>query len=117
MPNVSELRERIYFDVRNDIPDGYGNVQSTFVEQFSRLAKVRPRLGGETVIAGRLQGRKFVDVTVRSDDQTVRVLPDWRARDVRGEIYNIKSIVDPFEHTADHNRWIEILCEVGGQVA
>lgn len=103
--------------MRSSVQDDYGNNQSSFVEQFSRVAKVRPRLGGEQVVAARLEGRQPVDITVRHDSETLRIKPDWRARHENGTVYNIKSVVDPYENTADHGKWIEVLAEAGGNVA
>jgi SPP1 family predicted phage head-tail adaptor len=119
MPDASELRNRVYFDKRVTQPaDQYGNAESNFVEQFSRMAKVRPRLGGETVVASRLEGRQPVDITVRRDSETTLISSAWRARHGgNGTVYNVRSVVDPYENTADHGKWVEILAEAGGNIA
>lgn len=109
---AGELRERIGFYRRVDIDDGAGNIQSGFAEApfFQAQANVRPKLGGESVQAGRLAGSNLVNITVRYSSNAALVTTDWRARDERsGVIYNIRSIIDPDKR----KRWLEMLCEEG----
>lgn len=118
MPSADELRSRVVFSNRTAASDRLGNTQGVFVDQFAVAAKIQPRLGGETVQASRLAGRQPVSITVRQSAQTSVVTPDWQCRDARkGTRYNIRSIVDPFEHTNGANSWLELLCEAGPGVA
>jgi SPP1 family predicted phage head-tail adaptor len=110
MTTAGELSHRIAFDRRQDTNDDYGNTQSVFVEQFVVSAKVLAKLGGETVLAARLQSQNTVNITVRQSSNTLLIQPDWRARDVREGIeYAIRSIIDP----DDSGAWIELLCQTG----
>lgn len=111
MPGAGDLRERIAFDARAEAPDGYGNVQTDWVEQFTVAAKVRPLRGGEDVMAGRLAGRQPMVITVRQSSDTRQITAEWRARDARaGTIYAISGTpTDPDGRRA----WLEILATGG----
>lgn len=120
MPRVlqaGDLRARVGFYALVEQDDGKGNTVSGFaaVPAFDPVAaNIRPRLGGEDVLAGRLTGKNLVNITVRQSAQTRRVGEDWKARDERAGVdYNIRSIVDPHEGTANAGRWIEMLAERG----
>lgn len=105
-----KLRHRITFDKRAEVDDGYGNTQAGWVEQFTVWAEVKPKLGGETVTAARLQAQNTVNITVRASRKTQLIREDWRARDLHeGMEYAIKSIIDP----DDGGAWLEILCQTG----
>jgi hypothetical protein len=80
---AGQLREKVAFDERANQSDGYGNEEGDFVEQFQRRAGFTFLRGGETVIAGRLEGRQPIVVRVRADSSTRRIQPDWRMRDLR----------------------------------
>lgn len=110
MARAGGLRHKITFDRRQETDDGFGNTQSDWVEQFTVRGEVRPKLGGETVTAARLQAQNTVTITVRQSDKTRLIREDWRARDVPdGVEYAIRSIVDP----DDGGAWLEILCQTG----
>lgn len=110
MTTAGELRHRVAFDRREDVPDEYGNTQSQFVEQFVVAAKVQAKFGGETVTAARLTGQQPVTIVVRQSAQTRQIADDWRARDVRtGVEYAIRSKVDP----DDRGAWFELLTQTG----
>lgn len=110
MTSAGDLRHRIAFEVRTPEEDGFGNSEGPFVEQFVMAAKVQAKFGGENVKAARLSGEQPVTIVVRQCEQTGRITPDWRARDVRsGTIYNIRSIADP----DDRGQWLELLCQSG----
>ncbi|WP_398473436.1 phage head closure protein [Tardiphaga sp.] len=110
MARAGSLRHKITFDKRADVDDGYGNTQAGWVEQFTVRGEVRPKLGGETVTAARLQAQNTVTISVRQSDKTRLIREDWRARDLpEGVEYAIKSIVDP----DDGGAWLELLCQTG----
>jgi hypothetical protein len=118
-PPSADLRSLVGFYQRvtePDVPDT-GNEHSEFPDlpTFTCAANIKPRLGGEAVLAARLTGVNLVNITVRRSSQTAAVDTAWRAKDERsGTLYNIRSVIDPFEHTADHDRFVEMLCEKGG---
>lgn len=107
---AEELRQRLAFSKRGvAVDDGYGNVQSEFETQFTVQARVRPRLGGEEVLAARLTGKNIVAITVRYSSQTKQIEADWVATDARsGEVYNIRSAVPD-----ERKIFMEILGERG----
>lgn len=110
--SAEELRERVTFSKRGQaVDDGYGNVVTDFVDQFTVAARIKPRLGGEEVLAARLSGRTLATITVRYSAVAARITSDWKAVDARtGEEWNIKA--SPI-NTDEHRQWLEMLCEKG----
>ncbi|NGN45178.1 head-tail adaptor protein [Mesorhizobium sp. CGMCC 1.15528] len=108
---AGSLSERITFQVRGVVPDGYGNdVTGPFADQFIEPARLAPRLGSEPVIAARLTGVQPFLLTVRSSTRTRQITPAWRAVNARtGVTYNIKAIVNPDER----NQYLELLVVQG----
>lgn len=112
---AGNLRERVGFYRRAMASDGYGNSEGAFPAEpeFSVAANIKPRLGGEQVLQSRLQGVNLVNITVRWSSETAQVEPDWIVKNERtGEVYNIRSIINPDER----RRFIEMLCERGASV-
>lgn len=111
MAPAGQYRERVAFEYRALVSDGFGNQQSaTWTEAFICSARVRPLRGGESVQAARLSGRQPTLITVRVNDNTKMITTDWRARDVRsGVTYNIRSKVNPDERRVD----FDMECETG----
>jgi SPP1 family predicted phage head-tail adaptor len=109
MPS-GELRERLTFSRRAVTSDGYGNTEGDWEEQFTVWGRVRPRLGGEEVMAARLSGRSVATITLRYSEQTALIDSDWRAVNANsGEVWNIRSAINPDER----RRYIELLAEKG----
>ncbi|MGM4909124.1 head-tail adaptor protein [Rhizobium sp. 768_B6_N1_8] len=117
----SDLYERVAFDERATVQDGYGNEQASFVERFQCRAGFTPLRGGETVIASRLQGRQPIVVRIRASRQSRMITPDWRMRDARngewagddvqywtGPIYAIRSIIE-----TDDRMFLDLMVESG----
>jgi head-tail adaptor len=81
------------FDQPIEAQDGYGNITSTFEEQFKLHANFIFLRGGETVMASRLTGQQPAIMRVRACHDSERVTPDWQVRDTRaGTTYNVRSI-------------------------
>lgn len=113
---AGDLRSKVGFYAPVAGDDGYGNVTTGFADDpdFEVSANIKPRLGGESVLAGRLTGTNLVNITVWQSGQTSGVTTACRAKDERsGVIYNIRSIIDPDEGKPSHGRWWEMLCEKG----
>lgn len=91
-----QLIERVAFDKREMIDDGYGNlVAGDWQEQFQHRAKFIPLRGSETVMAGRLESHASIIMQVRVCDETRQIWTDWQARDVRrGIAYNIRDVTE-----------------------
>jgi SPP1 family predicted phage head-tail adaptor len=109
---TGELRFRVGFYRPIEADDGAGNETAGFgqVPEFTVAAAIAPKLGGESVLAGRLVGTNFANVTVRRSSKTAQVTTDWQAKDQRSRvIYAIRSIVDP----DGARQWLEMLCEEG----
>jgi head-tail adaptor len=90
---AGQLIESVAFDALNAVDDGYGNRQQEFVEQFQTRAGFIWLRGGESVQAARLEGQQPLIVRVRVYEDTNRITPDWRMRDLRtGDVYAIRGI-------------------------
>lgn len=117
-----QLYERVAFDQRVSQPDGYGNEQEQFVEQFERRAGFTFLRGGEAVIASRLEGRQPIVVRVRRDSDTLKIQPDWQMRNARdggwqgtapdqywdGPVYAVRSIAP-----TEDRQFLDIMVESG----
>lgn len=120
MPEGGDLRYRVGFYSRDtsggspDVPDyGSGPGYST-TPTFTVWANIAPRLGGEAILANRLTGKNFVNITVRQSTETDAVDTDWVCKNEgTGEIFNIRSVVDPHQGNQEHGLWWELLCEEG----
>lgn len=114
---AGDLRDRVGFYKPVETDDGYGNTQIGFppvptVGPFA--AQIVAKLGGESVLQGRLAGTNLVNITVRASADAKQVTTAWRARDERAGVdYNIRSIIDPYKGTAQRGRFLEMLCEQG----
>lgn len=109
-----DLRWKVRLEKRTASTDGYGNTQGAFTPQFTRRAYIGPMKGGESVIAGRLEGRAPTIIVVRHDPETVTITTDWIAVEVLGDgtdgkTFNIRQI-DDMER---RNRFLTLLCEYG----
>jgi len=114
--SAGSLRQKVGFYARIEITDAYGNVVTGFAEQpeLTCAASIAPKLGGESILAGRLQGTSLVNITVRRSRDTDRIELDWCAKNERsGEIYNVRSKIDPLQDSPQRGRIWEMLCEKG----
>lgn len=91
---AGKLIERVAFEQREPVDDGYGNeISGDWKERFQDRAAFVYSRGSETVMAGRLQNRAPMIVRVRVSKLTNTVGTDWRIRDVRrGTSYNVRDI-------------------------
>jgi head-tail adaptor len=105
---AGQMIERVAFDRREMVDDGYGNlVAGDWQQQFERRAKFIFLRGSETVMAGRLESRETIIAQVWISSETRQIGADWQMRDLRrGDAYNIRTIED------DRSRLvIDLLCE------
>jgi head-tail adaptor len=108
---AGELIERVAFDKRALVDDGYGNtIAGDWEEQFQQHAEFQFLPGSETVMASRLASREPMLARIRISDQARQIGIDWQMRDMRqGKAYNIRDI------TYDNSRSvIDLLLEGGG---
>lgn len=91
---AGQLQEWLAFDKRPIVADDLlGNVEGEWTEQFQCAGRVKPLVGGEQVLAQRLQGVQPVVITVRRWTRSEVVTTDWRVRDTRsGEVYAIRAV-------------------------
>lgn len=109
MSRAGELFENVAFEKKNTVSDGGGGTRSEWVEQFTRRAGYVHLRGGETVMAGRLQGKHTQVIKVRASSDVSLVNTDWRIKDKRtGEVYNIR------DREPDVDRaYVHFTCERG----
>lgn len=90
---AGQLIEKIAFDALSSVADGYGNYQEEWVEQFSTRAGFTWLRGGESIQAARLEGNQPLVVRIRVSDDSNRIKPDWRMRDLRsGLVFAIRGV-------------------------
>ena len=109
---AGELRQLVGFYKRVEVDDGAGNSVADFglAPEFTAAAAIVPRLGGEAILAGRLEGKNAVNITVRYSPRTATVTTDWKAKDMDTEAeYNIRSIINPDRRKI----FLEMLAEEG----
>lgn len=105
----AHLDERIVLQRPTATADGMGGTEAGWQDVFETRAHFRYLRGGESVLAGRLQGRLTVVATIPSHHAARQVTADWRLRDARaGTIYNVRSIIP-----SDDKAFLELTCESG----
>lgn len=107
-PNAA-LNERVTFQQpksRDPNEPDYGETYEGWQDVFTVPARLKPRMGSETVIASRLQGVQPYNLIVHSSRQSRLVTPAWRVKNARSnDVYNIKSVINPDET----NQYLEML--------
>lgn len=109
---IGELGDRVIFEARTAIDDGYGNtVSGPFTEVFQCAAAIIEKMGTEAVMAARLQGTQTYLLRVRDSVRTEAVKTDWRAVNARKptQVFNIRTNVPLF----DHPGWREMTVQEG----
>ena len=87
--SAGELRQRVAFQRRreavgtDEASDIYGNALAEWEAVFECRARLQPRLGGEEIVASRLQGKQPYILTIRSSKASREVTPAWRVYDAR----------------------------------
>jgi len=118
---AGNLRYRIGFYQRGAVgvpgsPDTDYGMEGAYpgTATFITYANVEPKLGGESILASRLTGKNFANITVRQSTESNAVDTDWICKNEdSGEIYNIRSVIDPHQGDHKHGLWWEMLCEKG----
>jgi head-tail adaptor len=101
---------RVAFDAPVSVPNGMGGTISDWADvPVVRWAHVRYLLGGETVLAARLEGVQPAVVTVISDTDTRAITPEWRMRRVADDAPAAVRAVKPTQDRGE----LEITVEFG----
>lgn len=109
-PSAGRMTHKFSFQKRAAVDDGKGNTRGSFAEQFVERGSLRPRLGGEEVLADRRRGVNLANIVVYSSSRTRAATTEWRLVDSHtSEVWNIRSIIDP----DDRRIYLEMLCERG----
>lgn len=120
--SAQKLKEKVAFDVREVISDGYGNERGPFIEQFERRAGFTFLRGGEGVMAARLEGRQPIVVRLRLCSKTKLISPDWQMRNLRdgewsgmgenrrwtGPVFAVRSVIPSLDR-----QWVDVTVERG----
>jgi len=109
---AGKLRNKLHFQRRALVDDGFGNVQAGDWEtKFDAYAEFIPLRGGEPVIAARLTGTQPFVVRIRSSAAAREVTTAWRIVDERrpSRVLNITSIADP----DNKNDWLDLMATEG----
>lgn len=100
---AGKLREKLHFQRRAIVDDGFGNEQSGDWETvFTTAAELKPLKGSEPVIASRLSGVQPFIIQIRSCRDARDATTAWRAVDARNpaRIFNITSVANFDEKNA-----------------
>lgn len=96
MIEAGRLNERVILSRREetnpDAPNDYGNTVAEWVDQGEVWAQFVHLRGGETVIAGRLQGRHTMVMRVRASPLTRQVSAEWKVTDRAGTEYAVRDV-------------------------
>lgn len=112
MTGAGSLNERVTFSRFVSVEDEYGGQTGVWQDQFTAAASITWSRGGETVLAGRLQGKQPAILRIRTSAAARGITPDWRVRNARtGESFNIRET--PRE-ARDSRGYLEMLVEAGG---
>lgn len=107
--DAGQLFYKVALDKREEVNDGMGNTIGEWVEQFQCRAAFIHLRGGESVMAGRLQGKHTQVIRIRVSSNTRLIDTDWRVRDVRRNIgFNIRDI-----EWEENRQFIALTCESG----
>lgn len=106
------LNQRLSFFRRVEIDDGHGNTVADWQFAFSQTGNHQwiLRGAGESVMAGRLTGHKYVTFKIRKSDQAMQLTNDWKVVNERdGHEYAIREM----PRLSDDRGYLEFLCESG----
>ena len=108
------LRDRVHFQMRGTTGDGWGNTVpgNAFTTQFTTDVNLTARLGGETVVAARMQGAQPYILTARWAENTIKVSVGWQLVDVK-DATRIFNVVSPPVDPDGKRQWIEMLVTSG----
>jgi SPP1 family predicted phage head-tail adaptor len=108
---AGDLRQKVHFERRVELRDDDGNaVEDWGVIGTQRSASLLPMRGGETVQAGRVQGRGMFDLWVRYDGLTSTITTADRVVSA-GCAYNIKWGPEDMD---GRRQWLLFQIEDGG---
>ncbi len=111
-PSIGRMREKLHFQKRAMVDDGYGNeTAGDFATVLTVPAELVPLRGGEGVQASRLTGTQPYIVRIHNHQAAREIAPAWRAVDARNDkrVLNIRTVTNPDQK----NGWLELLVDDG----
>jgi len=109
----------VTFQRRVEFDDGFGGTRGEWQDQFTVPARLKARLGTESVIAARLQGTQPYTMVIRSSQQSRAITPAWRVYDARAGIgsegvpsrlFDIKAV----SNVDERNKYLDLLVVENG---
>lgn len=109
---AGSMREKLHFQRRGVLDDGYGNeTAGPFETVFTDAAEVIPLKGGDNVQGARLTGVQPFIVRVHGSARTRAVGAEWQIVDARsGAVY---AITAPPINPDQKNAYIDIMATMG----
>lgn len=108
-----DLQWEVRLERKEEVSDGAGNTRGPWQPQVTRRAYIGMLLGGEEVLASRLEGTQTAAIIVRYDDTTKVVTADWRAIEIQDDGAEREFAVRSAEDVDHDKRWITMLCQAG----
>lgn len=109
---AGDLYYKVHCQKEADATDELGNPVpggGTWQTQFTVRTAYRHLRGGESVMAGRLQGTHPQIITMRASSQTRQITPGWRLIDARdGTVFNVRDVTQETDRM-----FVSLLCERG----
>lgn len=103
---AGDLRQRVRFERRSDVPDGYGNTKAEWVDLgLDRSCSLTPTRGGESVQAARTAGTASWDCWLRNDRALRQVTTADRVVDARGPSRSFNIVFGPVDMDGD-GHWL-----------
>lgn len=110
MVKAGQLRHKLQFQRKGDVPDEYGNVKSDWADLFATRGNVREQRGNERIKVGATENVRQATIRLRKNSNSETVTEADRVI-ARGETWNILGIA----HADDKGAMLDMLCEaVGG---
>lgn len=109
---AGKMREKLHFQARAMVDDGFGNEQAgDFATVFTAAAELIPLKGGEPVLAARLTGVQPFVIQIRGSTAARGLTTAWRAVDARNpsRIFNITSVAN----VDQKNAYIDLMATQG----
>lgn len=111
---ASELRQKVRFERRSDVPDGYGNTKAEWADLgLERSCSLTPTRGGESVQAGRAVGTASWDLWLRNDRALREVTTADRVVNARDSGLTFNIVFGPVDMDGD-GRWLFCQLASGG---
>lgn len=108
--DIGKLRHKIRIEERSNAPDGYGGTESTWVEQRTVWAQVKPISGVQKMEGMRRQSSISHEITLRASFKGNRRLTTLNRIVYDGRNFNVEAV----RNLDERGRWLVATCSEGG---